>query len=235
VRHRSALDYREWLRSGRWFGGLSEPFQDELLRAASLRSLAAGELLHARGDPSPGLYAVLDGAIRVGGISESGQEALLALLEPPSWFGEISTIDRQPCTHDLIAGTESLLLHVSQEAIEAILQTHPLNWRDLARLVTGKLRLAFVVLEDIALLPLSVRLARRLVLMAEGYGQRARRSRTVEVSQEQLAMMLGTSRQTTNQLLKELQARGMLRLSYGTIEILDLDGLHRAATAGLPP
>jgi CRP-like cAMP-binding protein len=74
-----------------------------------------------------------------------------------------------------------------------------------------------------------VRLARRLAMMAEGYGEREHQRRTVEVSQEQLAQMLSTSRQTANQLLKELAARGLIRLSYGTIEILDLAGLRRAA------
>jgi CRP/FNR family transcriptional regulator, cyclic AMP receptor protein len=84
-------------------------------------------------------------------------------------------------------------------------------------------------MEDMALMPLAVRLARRLAAMAEGYGEREHRRRTVEVSQEQLAMMLSTSRQTANQLLKELESQGLIRLSYGTIEILDLDGLRRAA------
>jgi CRP-like cAMP-binding protein len=229
VRHRGPRNYRELLRSGRWFGGLPIDLQEQLLRAGTLHALGAEEQLFARGDANTGLYAVLDGEIRIGAISEGGEHSLLALLEPPSWFGEISVFDGQPRTHDAVAAKESLLLHVSQESLDEILAAEPAWWRELAHLLTSKLRLAFIVLEDIALLPLSVRLARRLALMAEGYGERAHQVRAVEVSQEQLAMMLATSRQSISPILKELEARRLIRLSYGTIEILDLAGLHAAA------
>ena len=226
---RSAKDYRELLRSGRWFAGLPDELQEELLRGATVRALSARQPLFARGDEADGLYAVLDGGIRVSGSSESGREALLTLLEPPSWFGEISIFDRQPRTHDAVAETEALVLHVPRGALDALLEAQPRWWRELGLLVTSKLRLAFTAMEDMALLPTAVRLARRLALMAEGYGEREHQRRAVEVSQEQLAQMLSTSRQTANQLLKELEARGLIRLSYATIEILDLDGLRRAA------
>lgn len=225
----SARNYVELLRSGRWFAGLPDDLQQRLVDAAELRPLAARQRLFSRGDEADGLYAVLDGAVRVSGSSESGREALLTLLEPPSWFGEISIFDGAPRTHDAVAETEALVLHVPRAALDAILAAQPRYWRELGLLVTSKLRLAFVAMEDMALLPLAVRLARRLSLMAEGYGEREHQRRTVEISQEQLAQMLSTSRQTANQLLKDLEARGLIRLSYGTIEILDLDGLRLAA------
>lgn len=226
---RTAKDYGELLRSGRWFAGLPEPLQEALLRGAHLRPLGARQILFSRGDEADGLYAVLDGGIRVSGANESGREALLTLLEPPSWFGEISIFDGQPRTHDAVAESEALVLHVPRGVLDEILEAEPRYWRELGLLVTSKLRLAFNAMEDMALLPIAVRLARRLSMMAEGYGERDHQRRTVEVSQEQLAQMLSTSRQTANQLLKELAARGLIRVSYGSIEILDLDGLRRAA------
>jgi CRP/FNR family cyclic AMP-dependent transcriptional regulator len=226
---RTSKDYRELLRSGRWFHGLPDDLQERLLGGAVLRTLGARERLFSRGDEADGIYAVLDGDIRVSGSSENGREALLTLLEPPSWFGEISIFDGAPRTHDAVAESEALVLHVPRATLDAILEAQPRWWRDLGLLVTSKLRLAFVAMEDMALLPISVRLARRLALMAEGYGEREHQRRTVEVSQEQLAQMLSTSRQTANQLLKELEARGIIRLSYGTIEILDLPALRKAA------
>ncbi|MDB4965251.1 MAG: Crp/Fnr family transcriptional regulator [Myxococcales bacterium] len=222
-------DYRELLRAGRWFASLPADLQERLVEGAALRTLTARQRLFSRGDEADGLYAVLDGGIRVSGSSPSGREALLTLLEPPSWFGEISVFDGQPRTHDAVAESEALVLHVSRPALDAILEAQPRYWRDLGLLVTTKLRLAFSAMEDMALLPISVRLARRLALMVEGYGEREHQRRTVEVSQEQLAQMLSTSRQTANHLLKELEGRGLIRLSYGTIEILDLEGLRRAA------
>jgi CRP-like cAMP-binding protein len=79
-----------------------------------------------------------------------------------------------------------------------------------------------------SLLPAAPRLARRLLLIAENYGEGEPR-RALHLPQEQLALMLAISRQTTNQILKELEAQGIVRLTYGEIEILDLPRLRQAA------
>jgi CRP-like cAMP-binding protein len=222
--------YRELLRAGRWFGGLEAELQGALVAAATLRPLAAGQRLFSRGDPSDGLYAVIDGAVRITAATASGKEALLTLVEPPAWFGEISVLDGHPRTHDAVADEASLVANVPQGALDDLLGREPRYWRDLGRLVAGKLRLALATMEDTASQPLAVRLARRLVMMAEGYGEWHDRSRRVlDVRQEQLALMLSTSRQTVNQLLKELAAQGLIRLAYGQVDIVDLDGLRRAA------
>jgi len=93
----------------------------------------------------------------------------------------------------------------------------------------------FGVLEDAAVLPIAVRLARRLLSMAEGYGEwHDRQTRVVEVKQEQLALMLSTSRQTANQVLKRLEAQGVIRLTYGEIEIVDHEALRKAANPADP-
>ncbi|MFN7133411.1 MAG: Crp/Fnr family transcriptional regulator, partial [Myxococcales bacterium] len=168
--------------------------------------------------------------VRIFGVAGSGKEALLTLVEPPTWFGEISVFDGLPRTHDAVAEGEAKVLHVPQRAVDALLEREPRWWRDIGLLLTAKLRLAFVTLEDSTLLPTSVRLARRLVWMADGYGEWLDRHRRVlKVRQEQLAMMLAVSRQTTNQLLKELEADGLVKVSYGGIELLDLERIREVA------
>jgi len=146
------------------------------------------------------------------------------------WFGEISVLDGQPRTHDAIADEPTILLQVPEAPLQAILAAEPRYWRDLGVLAVGRLRLMYTAVEDLVATPLPVRLVRRIVLAAERYGEwQDRSSRVLDLRQEQLAAMLSTSRQTVNQLLRDLESRGLVRLSYGTIEILDLDGLRRAA------
>ncbi len=181
---KKARDYGELLRSGRWFAALPAAFQDALLDAAVLRPLADGELLFSRGDPPSGLFAMVDGTLRITAVAETGKEALLTLVEVPAWFGEISVFDGLPRTHDAIADGDALVLVVPQAALERILDGEPRHWRHLALLVTGKMRLAFSALEEAAVMPAAARLARRLLLIAEGYGERRRgSSRVVEVRQ----------------------------------------------------
>ncbi len=220
------------LRSGRWFAQLPPDFAQGLLDMARVRQLQAGEKLFLRDAAPCGLYAVVRGTIRISGYSGEGdgaREAVLVLLSPPQWFGEISVFDGSARTHDAHAAEPCTLLHVPHEELLAWLGSHPVHWRDLAVLMADKLRLAFVSMEEQTVLPAPQRLARRLLTMALSYGQATESDRTLRVlavTQEQLALMIGVSRQTTNQILRDFKARGVLQVQRGCIELLDLQALR---------
>ena len=223
------MDMQVWrarLMSGQWFSHLPVQLQDSLLSAALLRRLAPGQSLFKRGDAPCGLYAVLEGAIRIGAVSEQGKEALLSLVESPHWFGEICVFDGQPRTHDALGVGNCTLLHIPQAALLAVLDEQPVYWRQLALLMSQKLRLTFINLEQLSLMPAPARLAHRLLMIATGYGEIDPPRRVLQLPQEQLAAMLSLSRQTTNQILKDFQGLGILDLSYGEIEILDVERLR---------
>ena len=226
------MDTEKWrtrLACGHWFSHLPEPFQHSLLAQARQRQLAAGQTLFKRGDPPCGLYAVLDGALRISAVNEHGKEALLSLVEFPYWFGEICLFDGLPRTHDACAVGPCTLLQVPQQALLNILNESPQYWRDLALLMSQKLRLSLINIEQLSLMPASMRLAHRLLMIVEGYGEAEYSKSVLQLPQEDLAAMLSLSRQTTNALLKDLQAQGIVRLGYGEIEILDAQRLRKAA------
>ncbi|MBL0845822.1 Crp/Fnr family transcriptional regulator [Pseudomonas mediterranea] len=214
------------LMAGHWYSHLPASFQDSLLDMSRVRRLLPGHRLFQRGDPPCGLYAVLEGAVRVGSVNEHGKEALLSVVEAPHWFGEICLFDGQPRTHDAVIVGHCTLLHLPQATLLAFLDQHPACWRHLALLMSHKLRLTFINLEQLSLMPAPARLAHRLLLIAEGYGEIESARQVLQLSQEQLALMLSLSRQTTNQILKDLQAQGILHLGYGEIEILDIERLR---------
>ena len=228
--------YQPVLQTGRWFAHLPPGFAQPLIAMAQVRHLQPGEVLFLRGDAPCGLYAVVRGAISIsgtGGRAHEARAALLTRLEPPHWFGEISVFDNSARTHDAHAAEPSTLLQVPHERLLAWLQAHPQHWHALALLLTDKLRTAFVALEELALLPAPQRLARRLVMMAEGYGQwtaEGQSRRVIAISQEQLSLMLAISRQTTNQILKDLESRQLVRVQRGELEILDLAALRAACS-----
>jgi CRP-like cAMP-binding protein len=222
--------WRQLLRSDAWFAALPSELRVALMGMGRLRRLGAGEPLFARGQGAEGLCCVLEGGLRIGALQADGSESVLAFVEPGQWFGEISLIDGRPRTHDAVAQGRTSVWQVPQPDLLAWLDTHPAHWRPIARLACAKLRLAFGMLEDIAQLPLEGRLAKRLWLLAHGYGARGGPPRTtLLLPQEQLALMLGVSRQSTNKALRALEARGVLALRYGAIELRDLDGLIEAA------
>jgi len=94
--------------------------------------------------------------------------------------------------------------------------------------MADKLRLAFMTMEEQVVLSAPLRLARRLVVMAEGYGVQGGKGgtrRVLAVTQQELALMIGISRQTTNEILKGMEVRGILRVQRGALEIRNLSEL----------
>lgn len=223
----AAADHLSLLRRGRWFADLDDVLQQALVDAGRVRALKDTERLFSRGDAGDGLHAVLDGALLIMSTSQSGRALMLTRMEPPTWFGEIAVFDRQPRTHDVVADGHSSVLHVPLHALDALLTRQPRLWRDLGLLAALKLRLTFSALEDLAALPLRSRLARRLLLLGEGHGERKSGvQRVLAVTQEQLAAMLSASRQSVNLAVKELEQGGLIRVAYGQVTLLDVDGLR---------
>jgi CRP/FNR family cyclic AMP-dependent transcriptional regulator len=217
------------LERSAWFRSAPAAMQAQLIKAGRVERLAAGQRLFTRGDSDDGLYCVLDGLVRIGAASSAGKEALLAVIEPVNWFGEIALFDNRPRTHDAYAERDSELFHVPRAALAALLERTPEYWHAFGLLLTQKLRLAFDAIEEAALLPAAPRVARRLLLMAGGYGEPGALRRVLKVPQEDLAMMLALSRQTINQVLKQFEMQGALKLRYAEIEIADVQKLSALA------
>ena len=231
--------YADVLREGRWFGSLIPEVQAWLLGHGVVREFAPEQALFRAGDKAIGLFAVLEGAIRITSTPLARREVVLARMEPPSWFGEVWVFDGAPRTHNAIADETSVVLYVPNSYLDAFLAERPTFWRDLGNLMATKLRLAFSIIDEAAVVPLIVRLARRLLIMAEAHGQlEDAKQRTFTVRQDQLASMLAVSRQTMNHVLKDLETNGVVKLAYGQLEITDVAALRRAAQIGasiLPP
>lgn len=220
-------EIRAQLRTDPWFGSLNSGLENDLLALATPRRLKTGEHLFFRGDPPDGIYAVLEGSLRISGVTEAGKEAILSLVEPPMWLGEIAVFDGLPRTHNAVADTPTRLLYVPMAPLNELLARSPIYWRDIGVLMSLKVRFAFIGMEDLALLPADLRLTRRLVMLAHAAVKEG--PCVLPISQTQLGMMLGLSRQTTNQILQSLQDRGVVQVAYGRIELLDREQLIAAA------
>ena len=215
------------LRSSAWFASLPEDLATRLASCAVAKRLTVGQQLFARYDAFDGIYCVLDGFIRITGIRQEGREAVLAIVGSPQWFGEIALFDSERRTHDAWAETDVTLLHVRQRDLVKMLSEKPEYWKEFGRLLTQKLRTVFITVENTFLMPPTARLANRLASMAASYGAYAdRRLRVIKVSQEQLGLMMGLSRQTVNGSLNELEKKGAILRRRGAIEIVDPEKLQ---------
>jgi CRP/FNR family transcriptional regulator, cyclic AMP receptor protein len=225
-------DHLAVLKSSEWFAALEPAFQQALLVSSRVRVLAAGKAVFHRGDPNDGIYCILSGAVRFGAVAPSGKESMVGLLEAPEWFGEIALFDDGVRTHDASADVTTTLLHLPLRHLKRMLASDPGAWRHLGRLLVRKLRVALALLEDMALEPPRVRVARCLINLLEGYGRRkAAPTYRVRVSQERLGMMVSLSRQTVNELLRQMEQESMIQCERGGVRILDPGRLREAARA----
>ncbi len=235
---KAAESYRDVLLKGRWFASISEQTRDWLLFRGLVREYRAGQAIFKQGDRSDGLYAVLEGAVLLTSV-EWGREIALSRMEPPTWFGEASSFDRRPRSYLALSEERTVCLHIPDNYMEERMRENALFARELGESLANKLRMTLIGIAEMAALPLGVRTARRLLTIAEAYGERDEIApRKIPIRQEQLASMLAVSRQTVNQALKELEASGCVRITYGEIEIVDVAALRavaQVATSILPP
>jgi CRP/FNR family transcriptional regulator, cyclic AMP receptor protein len=200
--------------------------QAVLLAAARRTTLARGEALFRKGSLPDALFGVLTGQLRVSVVSASGREAVIALLDRDQWFGEVSLFVGAERVYDTCAVEDAEIAVVPAAAFHHLVATRPDVHLALTRLVCYRLRHALAWIDDAILMPLPVRLAHRLLALASA-GTDA-----LGVSQEELAFMLGVSRQSINRQLGLWQDQGLVRTSYGRIELVDPDALARLAAQG---
>ena len=214
-----------------WFSALPLADRKALVGACERQHFAAGEMLFRQGDAVPpgqgAFYGVLSGGIKASSLREDGKEAILAVLEAGNWFGEISLIDGQPRTHDATAAGETEVLALARADFDRMMK-RPAFALAVCRLLAGRVRSLYGMVEDATLRSTRARVARRLLLLARGDASQARDPRRiVTVSQEALAMMLGVSRQTLSKELHGLVREGAIELGYGRIAIASVDRLER--------
>ncbi|MGA0603324.1 Crp/Fnr family transcriptional regulator [Caulobacter sp. KR2-114] len=204
------------LETDRWFAAIAPERRMRLVRNARVRTLTGGGRVYAVGDPPDGLYAVLEGDVRLVNHSAAGQETLALIVAPGAWFGGLSTADGGPRTHDAVAAARARVLHVPQRDFDQAAREDLLLHRDLSLLISAYHRAATTALTQNLTEPLAVRLARGLAAAARGRGDDL-----IRLRQDELAAMHGVSRQTINRALKRLEAAGLVAVRYGRVEVLD--------------
>ncbi|WP_026374694.1 Crp/Fnr family transcriptional regulator [Aestuariibacter salexigens] len=212
-----------------WFAQLPDKAVNDLVALCHTKQLKAGQQLHARHDEAEGLYAVLKGRIRISNVNSDGKEMVLTYLQVGTWFGEISLFDGLPRTHDAYAETDSQVLVLPTSAFHKLLKSHPELYPHFMKLLCQRIRAAFSIIDETSALSLRQQLARRLILLADNFGAQPLTAspQTVNVSQETLARMLNTSRQTVNKLLQEMKEECLIEIKYGRITINAPDRLQK--------
>ncbi|MDH4451272.1 MAG: Crp/Fnr family transcriptional regulator [Rhodoferax sp.] len=226
------MEERAAINSGRWFSSLSPSLKHDILRCAFVKRFKDGDLITARGEPPEEWIACAKGAVRVSSTSITGRQITLTYVEPGIWFGDVSIFDGDRRTHDAYAHGESSILCVAKADFKKILATHVELYEALLRLHARRIRQLYGLVEDLNTLPLRARLAKQLLHLGRSYGVPSLSHSSeirigLQLAQEELAQLLGASRQRVNQELKSMEREDAIRIEPGGLVIRDRNLLMR--------
>ena len=168
--------------------------------------------------------------MRVSSTSVSGKQITLTYVEPGIWFGDVSIFDGDRRTHDCYAHGDTTTLNVAKADFKKILTQHVEFYDAMLRLHARRIRQLYGLVEDLNTLPLRARLAKQLNHLLRSYGvpslSDAKAIRiSLQLAQEELAQLLGASRQRVNQELKQMEREQIIRIEPGGLVVLDRDAL----------
>lgn len=177
-----------------------------------------GDWIFMLGDPSHSIYFLRKGRIKISALSDSGQELVLEIVGPGEIFGDVAAIQGTPRTTFAQALEDSLLCEIPRKDFESLLATYPEISAHLLESLTSRLRRAEAQLLSLVSQDVSTRVREALIECIDfESGDETRRPIKIKITQQDLANLIGASRQKTSQALKELQDWGLIRLSYGSI------------------
>jgi CRP-like cAMP-binding protein len=213
------------------FQGVDPDAADALAKELEIFDIRKGEILFNEGETGDSLYIILSGNIKLGRRAADGRQNLVAVFGPSDMVGELSLFDPGPRTATATAILDTRLARLRKQALRPWLTNRPEIAEQLLRVLARRLRRTNDALADLIFTDVPGRVAKNLLQMAGRFGSRDGGVLRVthDLTQEELAQLVGASRETVNKALADFAARGWLRLDGKSVIILDPERLARRA------
>lgn len=213
------------VRTAIWARELGEDEIERARRGLTERQFPKGAYICHRGDRLDYWTGVITGLVKISAISRSGKAMTFAGVGPGGWFGEGSMLKDEPRRYDGVALRDSRIAYLPHATFQWLLDTSIAFNRYLLIQLNERLGQFIGTVEIDRLLGADARVARCLAqlfnpLLYPGLG------RKLEISQGEIGYLTGLSRQRVNQALRRLEDNGLLKIDYGAVTVLSVDGLR---------
>lgn len=211
------------------FVGIDKDAARGLVSAMAQLDLPRGHVLFREGEQGDCLYVIRTGKVKLGRRSVDGRENLLSVLGPGEMFGELSLFDPGPRTATATAVSDVVLYELSHTELLGWLERFPTVARYLLGALAQRLRRTNEALADLVFSDVPGRVAKALLDLAERFGTEVPEGIRVshDLTQEELAQLVGASRESVNKALADFSARGWVRREGRAVVLLDRDRLER--------
>lgn len=208
-----------------------DPVLSALDAVGDASEFARNDVIFTEGEPGDRLYVIRFGKVKISRTAHGGREHLLALFGPSDMFGEVSLHDPGPRESTATALTEVHVLGIDRSALRQWMAHRPEISEILLRSLARRLRRTNSMLTEVLTNDVRGRLAKALLELAMRFGSRHGGVLRVthDLTQLELAQLIGSSRETVNKALAEFTDRGVLRVEGRTVMILDPERLARRA------
>jgi CRP-like cAMP-binding protein len=225
------LEMDEVLARSGIFQGVDADAAESLAKDLEMIDIRKGDVVFNEGEPGDSLYIVLSGKIKLGRRAADGRQNLVTVLGPSDMLGELSLFDPGPRTATATAVTDARLARLRKQALRPWLTNRPEIAEQLLRVLARRLRRTNDALADLIFTDVPGRVAKQLLQLASKFGSMdgGHLRVTHDLTQEELAQLVGASRETVNKALADFASRGWLRLEGKGVVILDRDRLARRA------
>ena len=228
------MDDREHILAGlrrHWLTGLPKAVVEAVADAARLRVEPPRAILFRKGEAARGLFLILAGAVRFSRSRADGSEMVTRIERVGEMAGELTVLAGRGHSHDARCVSACRLIHIAPADLLRLLDSHPSLTLHLLRRTATRLQQNYDDIEDALLLNTEQRLARRLLSLGDGGtgdgGGAVAGDGPIAVTQEELARMVGCTRQNLHQTLAAWQRAAYIRQGYGCVTILDRAALLR--------
>ncbi|WP_274518798.1 Crp/Fnr family transcriptional regulator [Streptomonospora alba] len=221
----------EVLRKAPLFEALDEEGAAALRASVSEVRLGRGQTLFSEGDEGDRLYVILSGKVKLTRAAVDGRENLLSVLGPSEMFGELSLFDPRPRTASAIAVTDAVLAGLGHDDLRPFIAQQPQVSLQLLKALANRLRRTNDVMSDLVFTDVPGRVAGQLLDLADRFGKEGEDGLHVhhDLTQEELAQLVGASRETVNKALAEFALRGWLRIEAKAVVLMDVERMRRRA------
>ncbi len=213
------------------FQGVATEASEALASSLEYSDYSRGEHVFTEGEQGDTLFIVITGKVKIGRRAADGRENMLSVMGPSDMFGELSLFDPGPRTATATVVTEARLAHLAHTSLRPWISDRPEIAEQLLRVLARRLRRTNDALADLIFTDVPGRVAKALLGLSERFGTEEPEGVRVrhDLTQEELAQLVGASRETVNKALADFASRGWLRVDSRAVTILDADRLARRA------
>jgi CRP/FNR family transcriptional regulator, cyclic AMP receptor protein len=207
-----------FIRRFNLLSGMSEQEMNNIAAMTRVSKHRRGELIYLSGDFSRSIYFLKEGRIKVTELSEDGHEVLLDVIGPGEIFGEVGAIHETPRTTSAWTIEDSLLGEMHGNDFEALLAAYPKMSLDVLKSVGFRLKKVEARLLSLICKNVSTRVREALIDLMDVESAAIRNPPfSIGLTQQDLANMIGASRQETSRALRQMEDSGALQLKYRRI------------------